>query len=152
VDLDDAKLRLAQRMGATCCVNASSDDAVSVAKRESCGRGADTVIEAAGSGTAFRTSAEAVRPGGEIIWLGKIDVEKDVAFRWGALMQEKRIRRSSYGDARPWRDFPLLAQAYLEGRLLLDELITQRIRLPSINDGFAALRSGRAIRTVVTFD
>jgi S-(hydroxymethyl)glutathione dehydrogenase/alcohol dehydrogenase len=46
----------------------------------------------------------------------------------------------------------LLAQAYLEGRLLLDELITQRIRLPSINDGFAALRSGRAIRTVVTFD
>jgi S-(hydroxymethyl)glutathione dehydrogenase / alcohol dehydrogenase len=46
----------------------------------------------------------------------------------------------------------LLAQAYLEGRLLLDELITQRIRLPAINDGFAALRSGRAIRTVVTFD
>jgi S-(hydroxymethyl)glutathione dehydrogenase / alcohol dehydrogenase len=152
VDLDDAKLRLAQRMGATCCVNASTDDAISVAKRESCGRGADTVIEAAGSGMAFRTSAEAVRPGGEIIWLGKIDIEKDVAFRWGALMQEKRIRRSSYGDARPWRDFPLLAQAYLEGRLLLDELITQRIRLPAINGGFDALRSGRAIRTVVTFD
>jgi S-(hydroxymethyl)glutathione dehydrogenase/alcohol dehydrogenase len=152
VDLDDAKLRLAQRMGATCCVNANGEDAISIAKSETSGRGADTVIEAAGSGIAFRTSAEAVRPGGEIIWLGKIDVEKDVAFRWGALMQEKRIRRSSYGDARPWRDFPLLAQAYLEGRLLLDELITQRIRLPAINDGFAALRSGKAIRTVVTFD
>jgi S-(hydroxymethyl)glutathione dehydrogenase/alcohol dehydrogenase len=152
VDLDDAKLALAQRMGATVSVNAKTDDAVSIAKRETRGRGADTVIEAAGSGIAFRTSAEAVRPGGEIIWLGKIDVEKDVAFRWGALMQEKRIRRSSYGEARPWRDFPLLAQAYLDGRLMLDELITQRIRLPAINDGFAALRSGQAIRTVVMFD
>jgi S-(hydroxymethyl)glutathione dehydrogenase/alcohol dehydrogenase len=110
------------------------------------------VIEAAGSGAAFRVSAEAVRPGGEIIWLGKIDVTQDVAFRWGALMQEKRIRRSSYGGARPWRDFPMLAQAYLDGRLLLDELITERIRLDAINDGFAALRAGKAIRTVVTFD
>jgi S-(hydroxymethyl)glutathione dehydrogenase/alcohol dehydrogenase len=152
VDLDDAKLALARKMGATCCVNATNEDAVSIAKRETFGRGADTVIEAAGSAAAFRMSAEAVRPGGEIIWLGKIDVAKDVAFRWGALMQEKRIRRSSYGDARPWRDFPLLVQAYLDGRLMLDELITQRIRLPAINDGFAALRSGTAIRTVVTFD
>jgi S-(hydroxymethyl)glutathione dehydrogenase/alcohol dehydrogenase len=67
-------------------------------------------------------------------------------------MQEKRIRRSSYGEARPWRDFPLLAQAYLDGRLMLDELITRRIRLPAINDGFAALRSGQTIRTVVRFD
>jgi S-(hydroxymethyl)glutathione dehydrogenase/alcohol dehydrogenase len=152
VDLDDAKLALARKMGATCCVNATNEDAVSIAKRETFGRGADTVIEAAGSAAAFRMSAEAVRPGGEIIWLGKIDVAKDVAFRWGALMQEKRIRRSSYGDARPWRDFPLLVQAYLDGRLMLDELITQRIRLAAINDGFAALRSGTAIRTVVTFD
>jgi S-(hydroxymethyl)glutathione dehydrogenase/alcohol dehydrogenase len=110
------------------------------------------VIEAAGSALAFRTTVEAVRPGGEVLWLGKVDVDKDVAFRWGALMQEKRIRRSSYGDARPSRDFPLLAQAYLDGRLMLDELITRRIRLDAINDGFAALRSGQAIRTVVTFD
>jgi len=50
-----------------------------------------------------------VRPGGQVIWLGKIDVNKDVAFRWGSLMQEKRIRRVSYGNARPRRDFPLLA-------------------------------------------
>ena len=76
----------------------------------------------------------------------------NVAFRWGALMQEKRIRRSSYGDARPSRDFPLLARAYLEGRLMLDELITQRIRLDGISQGFAALKSGQAIRSVVTFD
>jgi len=152
VDLDEAKLALAQQMGATSGVNAKTEDVVAIAKRETSGRGVDTVIEAAGSAPAFRTSAEAVRPGGEIVWLGKIDVENDVAFRWGALMQEKRIRRSSYGGARPWRDFPLLAQAYLDGRLRLDELITQRIGLAAINDGFAALRSGNAIRSVVIFE
>jgi len=87
-----------------------------------------------------------------VIWLSKIDVTMDVAFRWGALMQEKRIRRSSYGDARPARDFPLLARAYLDGRLMLDELITRRIRLADINTGFAALKSGQAIRSVIMFD
>jgi S-(hydroxymethyl)glutathione dehydrogenase/alcohol dehydrogenase len=152
VDLDQAKLDLARRMGATECVNATTEDAVALAKRVTAGRGVDAVIEAAGSAAGFRLSVEAVRPGGEVVWLGKIDVAKDVGFRWGALMQEKRIRRSSYGEARPARDFPLLAQAYLDGRLMLDELITQRIGLDAINDGFAALRSGRAIRSVVMFD
>jgi S-(hydroxymethyl)glutathione dehydrogenase / alcohol dehydrogenase len=152
VDIDDAKLSLAQKMGATHGVNAGRGDAVAAGKNETSGRGVDIVIEAAGSASAFRTSVEAVRPGGEIVWLGKIDVAKDVAFRWGALMQEKRIRRSSYGDARPARDFPWLARAYLDGRLMLDELITQRIGLDAINDGFSALRDGKAIRTVVMFD
>jgi len=152
VDLDDAKLALARRMGATDCVNAGTEDAVALAKRLTGGRGVDAVIEAAGSAAGFRLTVEAVRPGGEVVWLGKIDVAKDVAFRWGALMQEKRIRRSSYGEARPARDFPLLAQSYLDGRLMLDEMITARIGLDAINDGFAALRSGKAIRSVVMFD
>ena len=151
-DIDDEKLKLAARMGATSCVNAKTEDAIALARSRTSGRGADAVIEAAGSAAAFRLSVEAVRPGGEVIWLGKIDVDKDVAFRWGALMQEKRIRRSSYGDARPARDFPLLARAYLDGRLMLDELITQRIRLDAINAGFAVLKSGEAIRSVVVFD
>jgi S-(hydroxymethyl)glutathione dehydrogenase/alcohol dehydrogenase len=93
-----------------------------------------------------------VRAGGQIIWLGKIDVAKDVSFRWGSMMQEKRIRRVSYGNTRPRRDFPLLARAYLQGSLMLDDLISRRIRLEEINDGFAALRRGEAIRSVVMFD
>jgi len=151
VDIDDGKLKLAQHMGATRGLNATNEDVVSIARRETSGRGADVVIEAAGSAGAFRTSIEAVRPGGELVWLGKIDVNSDVTFRWGSLMQEKRIRRSSYGEARPARDFPMLAQAYLDGRLMLDELITQRIRLDAINQGFSALRDGKAIRSVITF-
>ena len=48
-------------------------------------------------------------------------------------------------------DFPLLARAYLDGRLKLDELITARARLGDINCGFADLREGRSIRTVIEF-
>ena len=151
VDLDPAKLELAGRLGASVGVNASSEDAIAVARRETAGRGVDVVIEAAGSSSAFRITAEAVRPGGQVIWLGKIDVNKDVAFRWGSLMQEKRIRRVSYGNTRPRRDFPLLARAYLEGSLLLDDLISRRIGLDEINDGFAALKRGETIRSVVMF-
>jgi S-(hydroxymethyl)glutathione dehydrogenase/alcohol dehydrogenase len=152
VDIDPAKLVLAARMGATLGVDASKDDAVGIGKRETGGRGVDVVIEAAGSASAFRMTSEAVRPGGQAIWLGKIDVNKDVAFRWGSLMQEKRIRRVSYGNARPRRDFPLLARAYLDGSLLLDELISRRITLDGINDGFSALKRGETIRSVIMFD
>jgi S-(hydroxymethyl)glutathione dehydrogenase/alcohol dehydrogenase len=151
VDLDDAKLALAQKMGATSLVNAKREDAVAIAKTKTGGRGVDTVLEAAGSPAGFGLSIEAVRPGGEVIWLGKTDVAADVAFRWGALMGEKRIRRSSYGGARPARDFPMLARAYLDGKLHLDELITRRFALDEINDGFAALKAGEAIRSVVMF-
>ncbi|MGZ5830072.1 MAG: Zn-dependent alcohol dehydrogenase [Xanthobacteraceae bacterium] len=152
VDLDPAKLALAARMGATHGVNASTDDVIAAGKRETAGRGVDVVIESAGSASAFRNTTEAVRPGGQVIWLGKIDVNKDVSFRWGSLMQEKRIRRVSYGNARPRRDFPLLARAYLDGALMLDELISRRITLDGINDGFDALKRGEAIRSVITFD
>jgi S-(hydroxymethyl)glutathione dehydrogenase/alcohol dehydrogenase len=151
VDLDDAKLALARKMGATTLVNAKREDAIAVAKAKSGGRGVDTVLEAAGSPAGFGLSVEAVRPGGEVIWLGKTDVTAEVGFRWGALMGEKRIRRSSYGGARPARDFPMLARAYLDGRLYLDELITRRIALDEINAGFAALKAGEAIRSVVMF-
>lgn len=151
VDLNADKLALAATLGADVGVNAGESDPVLLAREVTGGRGVDVVLESAGHPRAFRTSAEAVRPGGEIVWLGKIDVEKDVAFRWGSLMGEKRIRRSSYGGARPHRDFPMLARAYLDGRLKLDELISRRIGLDEINDGFDALRRGETIRSVILF-
>ncbi|MFG1239674.1 Zn-dependent alcohol dehydrogenase [Xanthobacter autotrophicus DSM 597] len=150
-DLDDAKLALARTMGATHTVNARTSDVVEAARALTGGRGADVVLESAGSPIAFRTTVEAVRPGGEVIWLGKIDVTKDVSFRWGALMAEKRIRRVSYGGARPARDFPFLARAALAGRLDLKGLISRRIALEEINAGFAALKAGETIRSVVLF-
>jgi S-(hydroxymethyl)glutathione dehydrogenase / alcohol dehydrogenase len=152
LDLDRRKLDLAARLGATDVIEAASGDPLAAIRDLTGGRGADYVFEAAGNPRAFRLSAEAARPGGEIVWLGKVNVADDVAFRWGSLMGEKRIRRSSYGGARPQRDFPLLARAYLQGTLKLDELVSRRIALAEINDGFAALKCGEVVRAVVTFD
>ncbi|SDS72576.1 Zn-dependent alcohol dehydrogenase [Bradyrhizobium canariense] len=151
VDLEDSKLELARRLGATHAINVGKSDAVDLARKMTGGRGVDVILESAGSPRGFRMSMEAVRPGGQVIWLGKVDVENDVSFRWGSLMQEKRIRRSSYGGARPLRDFPMLAQAAVDGRLQLEELITARISLDQVNEGFEALRRGTAIRSVVVF-
>ena len=152
VDLDDAKLAIAKAVGATHAVNAGYDDPVTAVRAITGGRGADCVLESAGNERAFRNSAEACRVGGQIVWLGKVGLNQDVTFRWGSLMGEKRITRSSYGGAQTARDFPLLARSYLNGELKLDELITRRIRLDQINEGFDDLRAGRAIRTVIVFD
>jgi S-(hydroxymethyl)glutathione dehydrogenase / alcohol dehydrogenase len=149
LDRDPAKLVRAKTFGATETLDASAADALEKIRGLTAGRGADYVFEAAGHKSAFRLSVEAVRPGGQVVWLGKINVDEEVAFRWGTLMGEKRIVRSSYGGALPRRDFPWLANEYLEGRIKLDELITRRIGLAEINDGFAALARGEGIRTVV---
>ena len=152
VDVDSAHLERARQFGATHVVDGSSPDAVQAVKALTEGRGADCVIEAAGRPAGFRLAVEAVRPGGQVVWLGKVNADQEVTFRWGSLMGERRIVRSSYGDAKPRRDFPWLVGEYLAGRLLLDELITRRIALDEINEGFACLARGEGIRTVVMFD
>jgi S-(hydroxymethyl)glutathione dehydrogenase/alcohol dehydrogenase len=151
VDLDDAKLAMARDVGATHTVNASVADPLAEIRSITGGRGADCVLEAAGNEVSFRLSTESCRVGGEIVWLGKVGVNQDVSFRWGALMGEKRITRSSYGGAQTATDFPALARSYLRGELKLDGLITQRIALDEINRGFDDLKAGRAIRSVIVF-
>lgn len=149
VDVGEAKLKRATQFGATDVVDGSSPDVLEQIRALTGGRGADYVFEAAGHKSTFRLSVEAVRPAGELVWLGKINVNEDVAFRWGSLMGEKRVVRSSYGEAMPTRDFPWLVEQYLDGKLMLDELITRRIKIEDINDGFAALARGEGIRTVI---
>ncbi|MQA05208.1 MAG: zinc-binding dehydrogenase [Streptosporangiales bacterium] len=152
IDRDPTRLAAASRMGATQTVDAAHQDPVEAVREITAGRGADCVVESAGNEPAFRTSVEVARVGGRIVWLGKVGVDEEVAFRWGSLMGEKQITRCSYGGARVQADIPALARSYLDGRLLLDELLTARITLDDINHGFDELRSGRAIRSVVTFD
>jgi S-(hydroxymethyl)glutathione dehydrogenase/alcohol dehydrogenase len=152
IDIGLPKLQMAGQFGATQLVDAAAGDVVEQVKALTGGRGADYVFEAAGNSKAFRLAIELCRPGGEVVWLGKVNVNEEVSFRWGSLMGERRIVRSSYGGARPARDFPWLVDEYLRGRLKLDELITRRIRLDEINDGFTMLARGEGIRTVVMFD
>ncbi len=153
IDIGRAKLERAMQFGATHLIDgAAGKDIAAQVRALTQGRGADYVFEAAGNSRVFRLAVEACRPGGEVVWLGKVNVNDEVSFRWGSLMGERRIVRSSYGGARPMRDFPWLVGEYLGGRVKLDELITRRIALDEINDGFAMLSRGEGIRTVVLFD
>ncbi len=151
-DLDAGRRDRAIVFGATHAIDARDAGVLEALRALTAGRGPDYVFESAGHESAFRLAVEAVRPGGQVVFLGKVNVDREVSFRWGSLMGEKRIVRSSYGGARPARDFPWLARLYLDGALKLDELITRRIRLAEINDGFAAMRRGEGIRTVVMFE
>lgn len=148
VDRDPARLAFARRFGAT-DVLIADDELIGAHAALSDGRGADHVFEAAGNAQAFRSSLELARPGGQVVWLGKLPKADTLALRWGSLMGEKRIVRSSYGGARPQRDFPLLARAWLEGRLLLEDYVTRRITLEQVNEGIDRLRHGQDIRSVM---
>ena len=151
IDRDPVRLPIAQRFGAAHGLVADEATIDSV-KQLTVGRGADCVFEAAGSEASLRLALEVTRPGGQLVILGKTAVNREVSLRFGSLMGEKRIVRSSYGGARPRRDFPWLARLYLEGKLELDALISSRLPLARINDGFDAMRRGDGIRHVVVFD
>lgn len=149
VDIAPDKLAKAKVFGATHALDANVSDVAGEVKAVCAGRGADHVIEAAGILGTLQSAFDCARPGGNVVLLGKTDVAAQVGLRWGSMMGERRMVRSSYGGARPRRDFPLLARLYLEGRLLLDELITTRLALADINVGFDAMREGKLIRAVI---
>ncbi len=152
IDVLDGKLQKALDFGATHIVNANMVDSVDAVKSETSGRGADYCFEAAGIDHTLQVSLDVTRPGGDVILLGKTEVNKEIPIRWGSLMPERVITRSSYGGGRPKIDFPFLANAYLQGRLMLDELIDKRIKLEDINQGFEYLASGWLIRAVIEME
>ena len=92
VDLENSKLAMARNLGATHTVNAGTADPVAAVRTLTGGRGADCVLEAAGNEASFRLSAEACRTGGQIVWLGKVAVNQDVSFRWGARWGRNELR------------------------------------------------------------
>ena len=114
-DPNPARRQLASALGATHARSRPDEAAVDLARSLTEGRGADVVIEAAGVPAAFRLSVEAVRPGGQVVWLGKTGVAEQVAFRWGSLMQEKRIIALLLRRRPPAQDFPV-ARAGLSRR------------------------------------
>jgi len=150
IDRDPRKLALAALLGATHTLTAD-DSLLELHADLTDGRGADFVFEAAGNPQAFQSSLDIVRPGGSVVWLGKLPASQPLSLRWGSLMGEKNIVRASYGGAVPARDFPLLVDAYLAGKLRLDEYITSRIRLADVNDGLDRLHRGLEIRSVIQF-
>ena len=147
VDVMRQKLEWAERFGATHTIDASKDDPVAAIK-DLTGGGADYTFEAVGSIPVIRQALEALGAGGTLTIVGVPKVGSSYEFVVHALYQNKAILGCRYGAARPQRDFPMLAELYLGGRLKIDELITRHYRLDEFDAALEDLRQGQLARGV----
>ncbi|GIW41926.1 MAG: alcohol dehydrogenase [Candidatus Binatia bacterium] len=147
VDVLPHKLEWARRFGATHTVDASRDDPVA-AIRDFTGGGVDYAFEAVGNTAVIRQALECLAPGGSLVIVGVPKIGSSVDFVVQALYQNKAILGCRYGTARPRRDFPVLADLYLSGRLKIDELVTRRYRLEEFETAIGDLRQGALARGV----
>jgi S-(hydroxymethyl)glutathione dehydrogenase / alcohol dehydrogenase len=152
VDLKPAKLDLARRFGATDVVDASAADAVE-AVVELTGGGVEYAFEAIGlTATAEQAFAMLAR-GGTATVIGLIpDGEMVSVPGYSLWFGAKRLLGSNMGSNHFRRDIPRMVQLYQQGRLNLDDLISARISLAEVNDGFAELERGEVARSVIVFD
>jgi S-(hydroxymethyl)glutathione dehydrogenase/alcohol dehydrogenase len=141
--------QLATRMGATHVIDPAGEDVSRAVRSLTGGRGADHSFETAGQEATLQTALDCARPGGTVTILGKIDPETRVGIRFGSLMGDRRIRRSALGGGHADRDIPALARDYLEGRLLLEELVSERLALAGVNEALTATGKGMTVRSIL---
>ncbi|GGQ91867.1 Zn-dependent alcohol dehydrogenase [Streptomyces flaveolus] len=148
IDVVPGKLDRAVRFGATHVVDAKEGDPVA-AVRELTGIGVHHAFEAVGSGATAGQAFAMLRPGGTATVMGMIPDSQPVQIRGAELfLEEKRIQGSFMGSNHFKVDIPLYAHFNRVGLLQLDDLVTARCDLATINDGFKALASGQEIRVV----
>jgi S-(hydroxymethyl)mycothiol dehydrogenase len=152
VDRDDRKLAWAKDFGATHVVNATSTDPVEAIRDLTGGFGADVVIDAVGRPETYEQAFYARDLAGTVVLVGvpspdmRIDLPLlDVFGRGGAL------KSSWYGDCLPSRDFPLLIDLFLQGRLPLDRFVSEQIGLGDVEKAFERMHRGEVLRSVVVF-
>ncbi|MPY60703.1 S-(hydroxymethyl)mycothiol dehydrogenase [Streptomyces spongiae] len=150
VDIDDRKLATAKSLGATHTVNSKETDPVEAIRELTGGFGADTVIEAVGRPETYRQAFYARDLAGTVVLVGVPTPEMtlelpllDVFGCGGAL------KSSWYGDCLPSRDFPMLIDLYLQGRLDLDAFVTETIALDEVEKAFERMHDGDVLRSVV---
>lgn len=150
VDIDDRKLEKARSVGATHTVNSREADPVEAIRELTDGFGADVVIEAVGRPETYRQAFYARDLAGTVVLVGvptpEMNIELpllDVFGRGGAL------KSSWYGDCLPSRDFPMLIDLYLQGRLDLDAFVTETVGLDEVEEAFARMHRGDVLRSVV---
>lgn len=148
-DVKPERRELALLFGAHHVIDPADGDVGEHVRKLTRGRGADHGFETAGNASAIQDTLDATRPGGSVTLLGKLPPESMLSVRFGSLMGEKRIRRSSLGGARARDDIPAFAIAYLDGRLKLDELISHRYPLAGINTAMQATGAGTTVRCVI---
>jgi len=150
IDVDDRKLEWAKGLGATHTVNANAGDVVEAVRALTGGNGADVVIDAVGRPETWKQAFYARDLAGTVVLVGVPTPEMqleipllDVFGRGGAL------KSSWYGDCLPSRDFPMLVDLYLQGRLDLDAFVTEKIGIEDVEGAFAKMQEGGVLRSVV---
>jgi S-(hydroxymethyl)mycothiol dehydrogenase len=153
VDVDDRKLVTARDLGATHTINSRVDDAVEGIQRLTGGFGADVVIDAVGRPETYTQAFYARDLAGTVVLVGVPTPEMrlelpllDVFGRGGSL------KSSWYGDCLPERDFPMLIDLYLQGRLPLDAFVSEEIGIDGIEEAFDKMAAGGVLRSVVIFE
>ena len=153
VDLAARKLALATEFGATHTVDASAADPVAAIQALTDGHGADVCIEAVGHPEVFRQAFYARDLAGTLVQVGvpdpsmRIDLPMIDFFGRGG-----RLKPSWYGDCLPSRDFPLLVDLHLQGRLPLERFVSETIGLDGVEEAFHKMERGEVLRSVVVFD
>jgi len=150
VDVDDRKLRWAREFGATDVINSRETDPVAAIRELTGGNGADVVIEAIGQPETYRQAFYARDLAGTVVLAGvptpdmRLDLPLlDVFGRGGSL------KSSWYGDCLPSRDFPVLVDLHLQGRLPLEKFVSETIALDQVENAFAKMQRGEVLRSVV---
>jgi S-(hydroxymethyl)mycothiol dehydrogenase len=150
VDLDPRKLELALSFGATAVVNASTESVVERVRELTGGVGADVCIEAVGNPKVMEQAFFARDLAGTLVQVGvptpdmRIDLPMIEFFGRGG-----RLKPSWYGDCLPSRDFPMLIDLYLQGRLDLDRFVSETIPLDGVEEAFHKMERGEVLRSVV---
>ena len=150
VDIDDRKLEWAKGFGATHVCNSKETDPVEFIRSVTGGFGADVCIEAIGHPEVYKQAFEARDLAGTVVLVGVPNPEMtlelpfiDVFGRGGSL------KSSWYGDCLPSRDFPMLIDLYLQGRLDLDGFVSETIGLDGVEEAFHKMERGEVLRSVV---
>ena len=151
IDLDDRKLEWARQFGATHTVNAKNTEPIAAVQAATNGNGADVCIEAVGHPEVFRQAFYARDLAGTVVQVGVPTPDMvmpnipmiDFFGRGGAM------KPSWYGDCLPSRDFPLLVDLHLQGRLPLEDFVTETIGLGDVEEAFHRMERGEVLRSVV---
>ena len=151
VDMLASKLELAKQFGATDTVDASQGDPVQQVL-ELTGGGVENAFEAIGLKVTAEQAFGMLRRGGTATVIGMIPIGQNVELPGYQFLSEKRIQGSVMGSNRFRFDMPNYVELYMQGRLKLDELVSARISLAEINDGFDRLKTGDVARSVIVFD
>jgi S-(hydroxymethyl)mycothiol dehydrogenase len=150
VDLDDRKLAWAKEFGATHTVNATSSNPVEYIRSVTNGNGADVCIEAVGHPAVYRQAFEARDLAGTVVLVGvpRPDMTLELPFI-EVFGRGGQLKSSWYGDCLPSRDFPMLIDLYLQGRLDLDRFVSETITLDDVEEAFHKMERGEVLRSVV---